>query len=701
MKKLYMPTSTLNFNNILSSESISPKAFYAQREFGYSRWTKIPENNIDTVTLLYEKPFRFVRPASDMEDHPMLVEICTDEEFPSIKNGIFYTDHTIYLSPWRTKFIFFSEQDRRIVLSISDSSLETKLISAYRSCMLVEENMQISLFQDNNDYPHIELNAIEIERDYRLNKMKGLLYGYYIGSLLSVSSETTRKYNILQELQSVFSVILSSELHELTDYQNMRLNALLAELQKTQPVISFLRSKLANPQEIEEVINQCVRLGTIFPDIINKRSIIDALKYPSQEDNFALNWLNKEWNKLKLQTRKERKLLSVSSEEIVVVDCLLGKIINSFVLDSKENEVTKAWVNTIFLSKAYNGKTNLFKKELSDAVTIKAKEVYGEQWEISRNKQALNQMRRYVQGQKSSFEWNNYLTSSIAAVIAKGDDWNKLLDFMRSKGMSDYRLAFAFYGELNGFANLTRDFTDNLFELEDKQYVADVYTELYGQLLGESPLLSNQDPDIKDLSALGSVNSVQDQIIAVLPQIENICKRTFTEDLKKDLMCILAEYKGSQNPLDFIEHLASSSSKWSRKLKVWKELKKMFSSDNKKKQNEYGQTCFNFLQIEKESPKNKLFYDDSNAWNIIKDLVSEFAKDKLKDDLKWFQEELQKPKDERKFFKQINVNNNSQTIEQFCHLKEQEKNGKPQAPYFTKELREQIKQRLLSYYVNK
>lgn len=700
MKKFYIPTSTLNFNNILSSESVSPKAFYARRGFGYSRWTEIPENNVDNAILLYEKPFRFARPESDMEDHPMLIEVYADEDFPSVKNGIFYTDHTIYLSPWRTRFIFFSEQDRQIVLSMSDSSLETKLINAYRRCMIVEEYQYMNLLQDNYDCLHIELNEKELERDYRINKMKGLLYGYYIGSILSESPEVTKKYNILQELQDIFSSSLSSESHELTDYQNYRLSALLGELQKTIPVISYLQSKLANPQEIEEVVNQCVRFGTIFPDIINKRNIKNSLKYPSSKDNSALNWLNGEWDKWELQIRKESKSLSVSSEEIVVVDCSLGKIVNSFVSDSKENELMKAWINTVLLSKAYNGKTNLFKKELSDAVTVKAKDVYGGQWDNSSCKQMLNQMRRYVQGQDSSFEWDNYLISSVAAVIAKGEDWNKLLDFMRSKGMSDYRLAFAFYGELNGFANLTRDFTDNLFELEDKRYVADVYTELYGQLLGESPLLLNKNNN-KDLGAFVPVNTVRDQVLAVLPQIKNKCGNKFTKELENGLMCILAEYKDSQNPLDFIEYLASQSKfKWNKKLKAWKELKSIFSSDDKEKHNIYGQASFDFSKKGKEYPRTNSFYNDSNVWNIIKDLVPKYAEKELKSDLEWFQEELRKPKDRRKFYSKIDVNDNIQTIEQFCHLKEKDKDGKPQAPYFTKELRGKIKERLLSYYAN-
>lgn len=81
MKRLYIPTSTFNFNNILSSESVSPKAFYGQRGFGYSRWMTIPENGIENVTLLYEKPFVFSRPKSDVEDHPMLIELQTDIDF--------------------------------------------------------------------------------------------------------------------------------------------------------------------------------------------------------------------------------------------------------------------------------------------------------------------------------------------------------------------------------------------------------------------------------------------------------------------------------------------------------------------------------------------------------------------------------------------------------------------------------------------
>lgn len=49
MKRFYIPTSSLNFNNILSSESISPKAFYTARSFGYGRWVSVRRIHLRTL----------------------------------------------------------------------------------------------------------------------------------------------------------------------------------------------------------------------------------------------------------------------------------------------------------------------------------------------------------------------------------------------------------------------------------------------------------------------------------------------------------------------------------------------------------------------------------------------------------------------------------------------------------------------------
>lgn len=523
--KYYIPTSTLNFNNILSSESISPKAFYAIRGFGYPRWTEIEENNNANAILLYSNPFSFIRPASDLEDHPMLIEISTDETFPISEDGVFYCDHTIYLSPWRTRFVFFTPQDKVVALSLSDSSLETKMLALYRQRLIVQDFPM----EDNKEIViDIPLNTEAIERDFRINRLKGFLYGYYIGALVSNSQEITKLANILQELRNIFSSVMSSESRVPTILQHEKLANLFSELHKKNPVARYLQDVVKNPERLEVIMSDLTHLGVVFPSNINsKDSIIRSLEFATDDKNYAFEWLNKEEQKLIDTEQKNRTPLSPSAEEVVVVDNSLSKIVNKNLRNETESALLKAWSNEVLASKSYNGKVSTFAESLSDDITKKAKAVYGNLWDESYAKIVLNQMRRYVRAQESNISWKDDLFSSIAAVIAKGSDWEQLRKFMQSKSMSDYKMAFAMFAELNGFANLTRDFTDVIFNLQDRQYVATVYKEIYGQLFGEDPSIGGDDssnfPDytmtesrIENIDKCVEIGSLSDKVEAII-----------------------------------------------------------------------------------------------------------------------------------------------------------------------------------------
>ena len=83
--RLYIPTCTLNFNNILSSESISPLGFYARRGFGNKRFYPVFANDKEQVILLYSKYPRFKVEENDLENYPMVIEI----ESEDYKEGFF------------------------------------------------------------------------------------------------------------------------------------------------------------------------------------------------------------------------------------------------------------------------------------------------------------------------------------------------------------------------------------------------------------------------------------------------------------------------------------------------------------------------------------------------------------------------------------------------------------------------------------
>lgn len=480
--KYYIPTTSLNFNNILSTESLSPKAFYDKRGFGYSRWFTVEENCIEHITLLYDAPHMFERPMSDIEDHPMLLEIDTDETFPQLAEGVFYTDRTIYFNPWQTKFIFFTEKDRKTAMSLSDSSLETKLVRLYKR--------KIYVYQFEGTYPIVQTSSSiqtgdinkYVEDDYVINKMKGLLYGYYIGANLSSTKEHVQKLDSLREIQNIFSSVLSSYDKVPSNVQRNRLNELFDYLDSLHPIYADLEKEVGNKQMVNRIFNVFKRHGYTFTSI-NRSKLIYGLQEDG-ENNQSVAWVNREITHTK--ALMESSIINLNPDDGEIIVSSKDKVIvQKTITDSLLSKLFICWTNDVFCSKSFNGKVNSIKERLSDEITKSAKNVIGVEWDNSPVRTYLNQLRRHVRGEEFNQLWDNGLLSSISAILIKGDEWEQLLNFMQSKGMYDYRIAFAFYGVLNGFANLTRDFTDLLLNKESN-YVSKVYREMYGQLFDKS-----------------------------------------------------------------------------------------------------------------------------------------------------------------------------------------------------------------------
>lgn len=540
--KLYIPTSTLNFNNILSTESLSPQAFYALRGFGYKRWQTIPENGLAHAVTLYGHPFRFSRPASDVEDHPMWIEIETDEELPVVTDGIRLSDHTLYLSPWRTRFLFLTETDLRTTRSLSQQSAETKLTAPYTK--------QMELLDDRNvgqpgKFPKddMPLNEEALRRDQRLNRMKGLLYGYYLGALLSEAPDVANKRRQIQDLRNDFYALWSAS--------GMNQQGATASCTEIQDVFDRLRKSR-------------LTLSDVF----------DA-------------WTKEESARLDLRSATERQLLPTRAEEIVVADNSLVKIASSVLPDEQENHLFRTWVNEVLTHPEYTGSPDTFCAELADRLTQTARDRLGAEWETNPLRTQLNALRNLVRGNDNQFRWTDALTTAVAAALLWGDDWEKLISNLRNQGTTDYRLALALYGELTGFANLTRDLTDHLFHIKDRHYLADVYKEIYGQLLGTAadlPSRANKNPDTAtDLPGTaaditppshGSTTSFAEFNNRVWSICESISSRIKRDKNKREagLRNALEAMDGKADPTLFLDVLANQKS-WGKKTQAWKEMK--------------------------------------------------------------------------------------------------------------------------------
>lgn len=533
MKKFYIPTTSLNFNNILSSESVSPHAFYEKRRFGYPRWFNVPENSFENSIVLYDVFGSFDFPVSDMESHPMVIEVClSDEDITTLLpfgDHVFLCDHTLYLDPKSSRILFFDEQHRRITLSMSDASLETKMVKLYEKRIVTVSRPDYRFLPISSDEKQ-NLNESAIEFDKSLNKMKGLLYGFYIGSLLSSTREKTVQLKTYQSIKNVFAAILASSDHKASVSQMDQLNTLFATVQPPIPFLEKLKSVVSDDSIFHAVV-KLVRgeYGYIHGEYDAYR-IVDRLLAASvgpDEDNPEMKKILNAIEAIEKNIRTTAPKIDVDSCQILVSD---GKVshLNVDGLSSKDRELFIYWVNEVLSSEMYNGKISTFKSGLSDDITKATKVFFDQEWDSSTQRVLLNAIRNFVRGQSFEHVWGNDIYSSIAAVMAKGDDWLGLLQFMQQKEMYDYRLAFSFYGVLNGFANLSRDFTDILFD-GDKQYTWTVYQEFYGQLLSRRI----PDPTQVEMTPIPSSEEIDD-----LPPDDDMpastAERTEPVDLPKE-----------------------------------------------------------------------------------------------------------------------------------------------------------------------
>ena len=256
--KLYIPTSSLNFNNIMSCESISPFAFYMQRNFGYKTFEKVELNIFDNSLLLFEAIPYFQIPKSELVNYPMVIEVDIDSEFDGLKkieNGIWQIDRTVYLNPFSSNIYFFSSEHKNTILSRSESSAETKLVNLYRNNIKVCQTEKKEFIIDSiSDV--LSLNHQEVESDNQKNKIKGFVYAYLIAANKSTSKENIQLKKMINEIINLSSAIINSVSGFGSQQQNDELKHLLQRMNIYQykDVKEYLETTI--PNQYKEVWNK-------------------------------------------------------------------------------------------------------------------------------------------------------------------------------------------------------------------------------------------------------------------------------------------------------------------------------------------------------------------------------------------------------------------------------------------------------------
>ena len=526
--KLFIPTCTLNFNNIFSTESISPKAHYATRGFGNRRYYSVEANNLDMAITLYSKYPVFQVDNTDLENYPMVIEIDTNDygqtdfNLSGSNNGIetYTCISTIYLNPFHCVVYFDRYEALQGVLTKAEQSLENKFSKLYSPNLRIWRNEAKGFFDKarhffsrtdqkeflwNATYAPTKTTTYSNKRDDAyIDRLKGFLYCYLIGANLSVSKEIGGLKAIATVLRNTLSAVINSPEHRPTEMQDeilveniKRFNSIFKEKDETAK---------QNQEKIESFLKQ-------IPVGISVEEAIHFLKYSHLYDEFCKNLhlspvydANDLWTSLEYATqdayttaldKMNRAVLQVEESELSKRE--KNNLANLIQVDANKHIhiVDPSFTHDFYERLVLSLLCLEYKKIIEDkgyeeplAIAINGgnilKQIMGESWENSPIRRYVNSLLNHFQDNTNFdlFAIENDVPISFAAFCQKGDSIERLKDYLIKKGIGNYKLAFGLYGATRGFASLPKTFTSSLINGEREYYKA-TYLYIHEQLFGK------------------------------------------------------------------------------------------------------------------------------------------------------------------------------------------------------------------------
>lgn len=561
-EKLYLPTSTLNFNNIFSSESISPQSFYSLRNFGYKRFTVIKPNPLSNSLLLYNKYPIFDLDDKEKDNYPLVIQFSEDffggEEIIDCvhENGtkVYQINKSIYLNPFQVKVIFNNQNQKDLIVVKSEQSLETKLIPIYGDTFIcgygdnetfIWEESIISNIKDTDSKAVIEA----IERDKKINRLKGFAYCYLIGANSALSAELLDLRKLSREIRNTTSALVNiysnSSLQKKNSYSSkgtftrdtfdevkQRLNELNNKVYKFKSIFISVSGNEDEQKSAQK--DYLLKFGFNSEDYLKIITFLDSIRY-GQETLYHVfkTFIQSENPSKSISNLPEYidRLVTILSElfelkdpdnhksRISYIDKLLqfiddsvkyleGEINKKSEKFNPENSLAFANNKLTYLSdKSLKGKEVFYQALINDFLIYQIDGV--EDFKINKNKLALDggkvfleylkdrdssKEKQYINGlldhieSYKSFDIKSHgseILQSFSCFIIKGESPEKLLDYLIINNIGDFRIGLGFWGSIFGFANIPKTLTDQLFSI-DNDYISRFYRFISKQVLAVS-----------------------------------------------------------------------------------------------------------------------------------------------------------------------------------------------------------------------
>jgi hypothetical protein len=567
--------------------------------------------------------------------------------------------------------------------------------------------------------------AKHISKDRRINKLKGFLYAYLLGANKSLSSEiiTLKKYS--KELQNILSAIITSSNGHTTYKQDEEITVLYKKINNIFCKIDGIEEILQNLIKQKNEQHKCVN----FIEIIKEEGLYDIwvqkqnIKPSFQIKPFQLSHFNKN-----ISTKKSSEYDNKKVEEN-------QKYFNGYFseLEYAINKLTKSKTNRIidlpilkycsriesipadgtgfqpklfneYCSEKWNGEEFIASRlDFATAGGKLFKEELQEKWESNPSKSYINDLRKNL-ASHTSFVLNrvsNLTLQSFAAFCQKGEsDIGKLEDYLISNEIGDFRIAFALWGIIFGFANMPKTLTNDLFLSNEPYYISEIYKYIFKQAHGID-LIGNFEKEQREKEIVPFLPKMNEQTKNAKEELETKQQTSeieieWREKLKRSKISHIEAIIEIGRKYDFIP----SEGLFSDILKIKgigpetvKKMKPVLFSNQQQASRQQ------MLTLDFGRPLIKKIYLDDNAWSYIEKLTykNDLIKNTVKANLKKIQDGY---KTNGFYHNRGDSKDNKAVIDHFLNWNISEKNQYYKLPKndFPDELRDEIRKILESKY---
>ncbi len=526
----YIPlcSKDFTFENIFSSESISPINFYSKRGFGIDYFYPIQDyQNHETLILFNNPPIYSVNdiPGDVIKFILAITEtaICLSEII-AINEGLIGYQKTIYLNQDNFKILCFSESDKKTLLLKSEGSLPTKSLKKYsRNFEIISENSCVLFDVSAIKMLNVKNEAFqeEITFDRHYNFFKGFIYGVFSGIINTKSPQELKIKQSLQNITNTFAefknrsegnlrensrysiskspsiYLFEKKLRESINESYLLFLDLFPESEVSEKkiatfVFEAFKSRFKSQEEALQFVNFQIlsdelfetsnfqKLKTLFSKknkefnpLLFYYTMTEQIEYyaskgtkESVNDNFK-DALHKLSNFI-----ESRFLTSSSSKRIDLTKIKYNPENNSITIDHQLNLISdKQTEEFVLITNDILHHSKFGKGEATKESLLTIVESVGARF--SKTKEGKTSLLfQYLNNEISSYsieKASSNVMKNFVAFVFNPNSIEKLINFIDSKEIENEWMAFAFWGAYNGFANLSKNFVRSIFDTNNHE----------------------------------------------------------------------------------------------------------------------------------------------------------------------------------------------------------------------------------------